>query len=113
MTTPTPQQRPATPRPSVSARETKTTRTFSKQIVVANLLVMAAIAGYGLWSRNPDTAGLLAEYGMWSFAGIAMYMTIGYGDHRIAKGAPSIADLLTLVITRGRGLGSGDRGRPG
>jgi hypothetical protein len=113
MTTQTPADRPVAQRAAVTRAETKATRSFSKQIVVANLAIMALMAAYGLWSRNPDTAALLAEYGMWSFAGIAMYMTIGYGDHRLSKGAPSLADLLTLVITRGRGLGGGDRGRAG
>jgi hypothetical protein len=62
----------------VTSKEAKASRTFSKTHVVGNLAVMAAMAAYGLWSRNPDTASLLTEYGMWSFAGIAMYMTIGY-----------------------------------
>lgn len=106
------QQRPPAPRPSVTNAEAKASRTFSKQLVVGNLGVMAAMTGYGMWSGNGDTAAIVGEYGMWSFAALAMYMSIGYGDHRLAKGAPGLMDILTLVVTRGRGTG-GPGGRAG
>lgn len=91
-----------TQRPVVTTAEAKGTRAFSKRLVVGNLAITAGLAAYGLWSGNPDTAAIIGEYGMWSFAALSMYMAIGYGDHRLSKGAPSLADLATMVFSRGR-----------
>lgn len=92
-------------RPNVdieSLAEGQTTRRFSKRITIANLGILAGLAGYGMWTAHPDTAGIVASYGMWSFGGIAMYMHVGQQDYRTSKGMPSFVDVLTLLVTKGR-----------
>ena len=99
-------------RPNVdleSLAQSQTTRAFSKRITIGNLGILAGLAGYGMWTGHPDTAGIVASYGMWSFGGVAMYMAVGLGDYRTSKGVPGLMDLLTLLITKGRGArGGGD-----
>lgn len=43
------------------------------------------------------------SYGVTSYAGIGMYYAVGLGDHRTAKGVPGFMDVLTLLVTKGRG----------
>jgi len=80
------------------------TRTFSKRITVASLALMFALAGYGTWSMNPDTADILTALGPWVLGLIATYMAVGYGDHRISRGLPSLSDVMTLAFSRGRSV---------
>ena len=100
------QRRPVPARP-VQARPVPPpasgNRTFSKQIVVGVILAMTALAGYGLHTGNPQTSEIIGSYGLWASGLVAMYMAVGQLDYRTSKGVPSIMDVLTLLVTRGRG----------
>lgn len=96
---------PVRDNPVVSVRRpipAATNRTFSKRILIAVLAALTALTAYGLYSQHPDTAGIIAEYGMWSLGLVATYMAVGQLDYRTSKGVPGIMDILTLLITRGR-----------
>ena len=101
-----------TPRPrlvkAVGSPKKEATRGFTKRVTVASLALMFGLAGYGLYTANPDTAGIVTALGPWVVALLATYMAVGYGDHRISKGLPSLTDILGLAFAR-RG-GGGHRG---
>lgn len=81
----------------------KPTRRFSKRITCGNLIPLAALAFFGMWTQHPQTADIVMAYGVTSYAGIGMYLAVGLGDHRTSKGVPGFMDVLTLLVTRSRG----------
>lgn len=81
----------------------KPTRTFSKRVTCGNLIPLVAIAFFGMWAQHPQTAEIVMAYGVTSYAGIGMYLAVGLGDHRTSKGVPGFLDVLTLLVTKGRG----------
>ena len=105
---PRPAQQPARPRPPVTQAQSAATRAYSKRITAATLAAFFALAGYGMWSGNPQTAEIISALGPWAIGLIAVYMAVGLGDYRTAKGVPGIMDVLTLLVTKGAG-----GGRPG
>lgn len=86
-----------------AAAEKKTTRRFSKRVLVGNLIPLGALAFVGMLTQHPQTAEIVMAYGMTSYAGIGMYYAVGLGDHRTSKGVPGFLDVLTLLVTKGRG----------
>lgn len=85
------------------ASEKKSTRRFSKRVLVGNLFPLAGLAFAGLVTQHPQAAELVMAYGMTSYAGIGMYYAVGLGDYRTSKGVPGFLDVLTLLVTKGRG----------
>ncbi len=90
-------------RNDVSLVANKPTRRFSKRITCGNLIPLAALAFFGMWAQHPQTAEVVMAYGVTSYAGIGMYLAVGLGDHRTSKGVPGLLDVLTLLVTKGRG----------
>lgn len=96
------------PRPNSAppvAERKETTRRFSKQITVATLAFMCGLAGYGGVTANPYTADIIHALGPWVLGLIATYMAVGYGDHRLSKGLPSLTDLVGMAFARRGGHG--------
>ena len=89
--------------------ERKTTRRFSKRVLVGNLFPLAGLAFIGMLTQHPQTAEIVMASGVTSYAGIGMYYAVGLGDHRTSKGVPGFMDVLTLLVTKGRsGRGGGE-----
>lgn len=97
--------RPRSPvvRQGVNLPSEKPTRRFSKRITCGNLVPLAILAFFGMWVQHPQTAEIVMAYGVTSYAGIGMYLAVGLGDHRTSKGIPGFMDVLTLLVTKGRG----------
>lgn len=87
----------------------ETTRRFSKRVTVASLAFMCALAGYGGVTANPYTADIINALGPWVLGLIVTYMAVGYGDHRLSKGLPSLTDLvgMAFALRSGRGFRHG------
>lgn len=83
--------------------EKATTRRFSKRVLVGNLFPLAGLAYLGIVTQHPQAAEIVMAYGVTSYAGIGMYYAVGLGDHRTSKGVPGFLDVLTLLVTKGRG----------
>lgn len=104
-TTPPTPRTPVVGNPPTAVREA--TRTFTKRATVACLAGLFAVAGYGISTANPSTGEIISALGMWSVALLATYMAVGYGDHRLSKGMPSLVDILATTFASRRGRGDG------
>lgn len=104
---PDPQPKPVAQKPIVRRppEPPKGNRTFSKSLVVSSIVSLTAMTVYGIFAQHPDTASIVGQYGMWLLGLIATYMAVGQMDYRTAKGVPGLMDILTLLITKGRGRG--------
>lgn len=79
------------------------TRTFSKKITVGSLVSLFLIATLGMITGNEHTHEIITALGPWVVGLIVTYMAVGYGDYRLSQGVPSLTDILTILITKGRG----------
>jgi hypothetical protein len=102
---PAPQPKEAASKPVVrrTPEPPKGNRTFSKWLVVSSIVSLTLMTAYGIFAAHPDTASIVGQYGMWMMGLITVYMAVGQLDYRTAKGVPSLMDILTLLVTKGRG----------